>query len=78
MDVMAGSIRGLGYSITPMLVSLIGSCLLRIVWILTVFQISHTQRTLYISYPLSWALTASTHGICYLILRKKAFREQPA
>ena len=73
MDVLAGSIRGLGYSILPMLVSLTGACLLRIVWILTIFQISHTQLTLYISYPVSWVLTASAHLLCYLIVRKRAF-----
>ena len=73
MDVLAGSIRGLGYSILPMLVSLTGACLLRIVWILTIFQVSHTQLTLYISYPVSWVLTASAHLLCYLIVRKRAF-----
>ena len=78
MDVLAGCIRGLGYSVTPMLVTLVGSCLLRIVWIFTVFQAMHTQQILYISYPLSWLVTAVTHGICYLVLRRRAFREQPS
>lgn len=77
MDVLAGSIRGMGYSVLPMLVSLTGACLLRIIWIMTVFQIYHTQMALYISYPISWVLTAVAHFICYLVVRKRAFRPAP-
>ena len=75
MDVLAGSIRGLGYSILPMVVSLTGACLFRIVWIYTIFQWQHTQFSLYISYPISWFLTLSAHLICYFIVRKKVFRQ---
>lgn len=74
MDVLSGSIRGLGYSILPMIVSLTGACLLRVVWIMTIFQIYHTQFSLYLSYPVSWVLTAVTHLICYLVVRKRAFQ----
>lgn len=74
MDVFVGSLRGLGYSIMPMLVSLSGACLFRVIWIFTVFQSYHTLFSLYISYPISWILTAGTHLLCYLIVRKKAFR----
>ena len=76
MDVLAGSIRGLGYSILPMLVSLTGACLFRILWIFTVFQWYHTQFSLYISYPISWILTLSVHLICYFLVRKKAFAKR--
>lgn len=76
MDVLVGSIRGLGYSIMPMIVSLIGACLLRVIWIFTIFQAEHTLFSLYISYPISWLLTAMTHGICYMAVRKKAFGKQ--
>ena len=75
MDVLAGSIRGLGYSILPMLVSLTGACLLRIVWIMTVFQWNRSQLSLYISYPVSWVLTAAVHLICYLAVRRRAFQK---
>lgn len=44
MDVMVGSLRGLGYSIVPMIVSLLGACGLRLVWIATVFQIPRFQQ----------------------------------
>jgi len=71
MDVMVGSIRGLGYAIMPMIVSLLGACALRVVWILTIFQLYRTQFSLYISYPISWALTLAIHLVCYLVVRKK-------
>ncbi len=72
MDVMVGSIRGLGYSLMPTIVSLCGACLFRIIWIYTAFRSIHTLTSLYISYPISWVLTFSVHFICFLIaLRKK-------
>ncbi len=78
MDVLAGTIRGLGYSVLPMLVSLTGACLLRIVWLMTIFQWERTQLCLYISYPVSWALTAGVHLVCYFTVRKKAFEKARA
>lgn len=73
MDVVAGSVRGMGYSILPMLVSLAGACLFRIIWIFTVFQWQHTLFSLYISYPISWALTICAHLICYFAVRRRVF-----
>lgn len=80
MDVMVGILRGMGYSIMPMIVSLLGACGLRILWIATVFQIPeyHTVRTVYLSYPMSWAITFTVHVICCIIawrLLKKRNRE---
>ncbi|MBO4749890.1 MAG: MATE family efflux transporter [Lachnospiraceae bacterium] len=68
MDVIVGSIRGMGYGIMPMLVSLTGACLFRVVWIFTVFQRIHTLECLYVSYPISWALTFAVHLICFFIV----------
>ena len=76
MDVLAGTIRGLGYSMLPMIVSLIGACVFRIIWIFTVFRVQHTLFILYASYPISWILTILAHFVCYLIVRKKVFRPQ--
>lgn len=70
MDVLVGSIRGLGYAIMPMIVSLLGACAFRVVWIFTVFEWDRTLRTLYISYPVSWTLTALVHLICFLIVNR--------
>lgn len=71
MDVLVGSIRGLGYAVMPMIVSLLGACALRVVWIYTVFQWDRTLRTLYISYPVTWAVTAFAHIICFIVVRRK-------
>lgn len=73
MDVMVGSLRGMGYSITPMIVSLLGACGLRLVWLGTVFQIEqfHTTDTVYLSYPVSWVITVAAHVICFFICRHR-------
>ena len=73
MDVVAGSVRGLGYSILPMLVSLAGACVFRIIWIFTVFQWQHTLFSLYVSYPISWVLTICAHLVCYFAVRRRVF-----
>ena len=77
MDVVAGSVRGLGYSILPMLVSLAGACVFRVIWIFTVFQWQHTLLSLYVSYPISWALTISAHLVCYFAVRRRVFPRAP-
>ena len=71
MDVMVGQLRGIGYSVMPMIVSLTGACLLRIVWILTVFAANPTQQVLYLSYPVSWFATFAAHMGCYLLAARK-------
>ena len=72
MDVMVGSLRGMGFSIMPMTVSLLGACVFRIIWIMTVFAINHTPEFLYVSYPISWFITAAVHLICiFTIARRK-------
>lgn len=74
MDVMAGALRGMGYSLVPMFVSLTGACLFRIVWIYTVFRQYQSLICLYISYPISWALTFLAHVICFLIVYRKILK----
>ena len=68
MDTLVGCLRGMGHSVLPMLVSLTGACLFRIVWIYTVVSQNRTLDTLYISYPISWALTAFVHLGCFLLI----------
>lgn len=71
MDVMVGQLRGIGYSVMPMIVSLTGCCLFRIIWIYTVFAANHLTWVLYLSYPISWAITFLTHLICYWVVSRK-------
>lgn len=73
MDTMVGSLRGMGYSVVPMIVSLLGACATRLVWLATVFQIDafHTIETVYIIYPISWVFTALAHIITYIIVKNR-------
>ena len=71
MDVFTGSLRGLGYSFVPMLISILGACGFRILWILTIFNWHKTLTTLYISYPVSWLITMLCEMICFGIMLKK-------
>lgn len=77
MDVMVGSLRGMGCSITPMIVSLIGVCGIRVIWLMTLFQIPefHTLKMLFLTYPFTWVITLIAHIITFIIVRKK-LREQ--
>lgn len=74
MDVLVGSIRGMGYSIYPMIATLIGVCGVRIFWVLLIFKNDHNLGSLYASYPISWILTASIHFIAYLIFYNKLIK----
>lgn len=78
MDSMVGALRGMGYSVMPMLVSLTGACAFRVLWIYTVFAANRTLPTLYLSYPVSWGITFAAHLICYLVVLKKVKRKMEA
>ncbi len=80
MDVFVGALRGIGYSVVPMIVSLIGACGLRLLWIATIFQIPeyHTMKTIYISYPVTWTVTFLVHALTFLIVSRKALRTDKA
>lgn len=73
MDVMVGSLRGMGYSVLPTVVSLIGACGLRLIWIFTFFRTEqfHTLTSLYMTYPVSWIVTTAAHIVCFIIVRRK-------
>ena len=79
MDVMVGALRGIGYSIMPMIVSIVGVCVLRLIWLATVFQIPefHKIEMVYLSYPVTWILTSLVYivffvWICIRSARKKS------
>lgn len=73
MDVLVGALRGIGYSIIPMIVSLVGACGLRLLWIATVFQIPeyHSLTTIYISYPITWTITLTVHAVTFALAARK-------
>lgn len=73
MDVMVGAVRGLGYAIMPMIVTIIGVCFVRLFWIFTFFQMPrfHATKYLYLTYPVTWSITFIAHTICFIIVKKK-------
>ena len=75
MDVMGNAIRGIGHSVLPMIITLLGACGIRLLWISTIFLIPkfHSCNTIFVSYPISWTVTFIAHIICFFIIRKKEF-----
>lgn len=73
MDTIVGSIRGMGYGVIPTIVSMLGACGLRLLWIATIFQMPkfHTPEVLFTSYPVSWFLTFLAHLVCFILMRRK-------
>lgn len=73
MDIMTGALRGLGSSFVPAVIALAGACGLRLVWIATLFQIPeyHTFTHLFLSYPVSWAVTTVVLTAAYIVIRGK-------
>lgn len=76
MDVTTGVMRGMGSSLAPMLITVLGVCGMRIIWIYTIFQIPqyHTLESIYISYPISWLLTFAAQLIAYSVLTRSVKR----
>ena len=73
MDVTTGALRGLGVSFIPMLISILGVCGIRILWVATIFQIPgfHTPQCLYISYTVSWTVTLICQAIAFLLVYRR-------
>ena len=78
MEVIVGSLRGMGASIFPMAVSLLGICVFRIFWIMTVFQSIRTIEILYYSYPISWIITGVIHLFTWFFIMNRTIRKQEA
>lgn len=74
LDVTTGQMRGLGKSVAPMLVTMAGVCGLRIVWVYTVFRAFRSMQVLYLSYPVSWAVTGAVLLVMYIITFRKILR----
>lgn len=77
MDTVTGALRGLGSSLLPMIITVFGACVLRVVWIYSIFAMPeyHTFSGLLVSYPISWFLTFSAILICYFIVVNKRSKE---
>ena len=78
MDVSTGALRGMGESIAPMIISVLGVCGIRIGWISTIFQMPqfHTPQCLYFSYTISWSITFLVQLAAFLHIYRKYTRSQ--
>ena len=75
MDLPVGSMRGLGNSIAPMIISILGMVVFRIIWIATVFYYNHELWVLYISYPITWVGTGTVHYLSFLYTYKNRIKK---
>ncbi|MBR5442497.1 MAG: MATE family efflux transporter, partial [Clostridia bacterium] len=76
MDISGCQLRGMGKSLEPMIISLIGACGIRTLWLYTGFRLNPQLWNLYLSYPISWALTFAALFISYLVFMKKLRKNQ--
>lgn len=72
-EISGGCLRGMGYSTLPSVMVLIGCCLLRIVWVYTIFAMYNDFKILMCVYPLSWLITGTATMIAYYLIRKNMF-----
>ncbi|MBO4632500.1 MAG: MATE family efflux transporter [Lentisphaeria bacterium] len=75
MEVFSGSLRGLGHSLTPMIVTMLGACVFRICWVLWIFPHYKTMQNLLLSYPVSWILVCIVNGLIVYFICRKLFRD---
>ena len=73
LDVSTGGLRGYGQSFGPMLISVLGICGIRVLWVLTIFQLPafHSPEWLYMSYPISWSVTLVAQMMLFFHIRNK-------
>ena len=74
MDCTIAACRGLGETVVPTILVVLGSCVFRVIWVYTIFAHFHTIPSLYLLYPFSWGLTAIAELIYFARVYKKAMR----
>lgn len=74
-EISAGAMRGLGHSMTPAVITFMGSCVLRLIWISTACKMVHEFWVLMIIYPISWIITGIAMMIAYGMLKRKIFKK---
>lgn len=74
-EISAGAMRGLGHSMTPAVITFMGSCVLRLIWISTACKMVHEFWMLMIIYPISWIITGIAMMIAYGMLKHRIFKK---
>ncbi len=77
MDCSIAACRGIGKSLAPTIIVIVGSCVFRVVWIYTVFAYFQTIPSLYLLYIFSWIITAIAEIICFIVSYKKLNMSAP-
>ena len=72
-EVTASGMRGMGWSVLPTIVVIVGSCLLRIVYVFTLFPLIRSFENLMLIYPVTWIVTGATMIALYFYARKKSY-----
>ena len=75
MDLIPGALRGMGHSAVPMVLSIIGTVVTRIIWIYVFFPNHRSLYFLFISYPGSWIITILMQAVCFWFVRRKCIRQ---
>ena len=74
MDCTIAASRGLGRSVAPTIMVILGSCVFRVIWVYTIFAHFHTIPSLYLLYPCSWTLTAIAEIVYFIHAYKDSMK----
>ena len=72
-EISGAALRGMGYSLTPAMMSVFGTCIFRLIWAYTIPKLNQSLGALYIVYPISWIITGTLVLSSYIIIRRKVF-----
>lgn len=72
-EISGAALRGMGYSLTPAMMSVFGTCIFRLIWVYTIPKLNQSLGALYIVYPISWIITGTLVLSSYFIIRRKVF-----
>ena len=72
-EISGAALRGMGYSLTPAMMSVFGTCIFRLIWAYTIPKLNQSLGALYIVYPISWIITGTLVLSSYIIIRREVF-----
>lgn len=76
-EICGAALRALGYSMTPTVLTIIGTCVLRLVWVYTIGTYTHDFALLLSIYPITWVITGALVVAAYIVISRKVFKEKP-
>ena len=74
-EISGGCLRGMGHSMTPAVITVLGTCVFRLVWVNTIYAAHRSYLMLMIVYPVSWVITGTAVTVAYFIIRRKEFAQ---